>query len=188
MIHHIRREPERALLHARRAEAVAAEHRLATPISPIVLQAGALAAQGEAVEALAQLRTGKQRYVMAWHFKQYALALLSMTQEQVGDHAAALEIIAAALAASEESGARWWDAEIHRLKGMVLLARHDAEGAKHASCIQKKSRNDKMRDPSSCARPLASPAFGATRANTPKPTIFSPRSMAGSQRALIRWT
>jgi predicted ATPase len=138
MIHHIRREPERALLHARRAEAVAAEHRLATPISPIVLQAGALAAQGEAVEALAQLRTGKQRYVMAWHFKQYALALLSMTQEQVGDHAAALEIIAAALAASEESGARWWDAEIHRLKGMVLLARHDAEGSEACFVHSKK--------------------------------------------------
>jgi predicted ATPase len=131
MVHHIRREPERALRQARRAEALAAEHRLATPISPIVLQAGALA-DGEAVEALAQLRAasaGKHGSVTLFLFKPYALALLSMTQEQVGDHAAALETIAEALAASEESGARWWEAEIHRLKGMVLLSRHDPEAS-----------------------------------------------------------
>jgi hypothetical protein len=34
----------------------------------------------------------------------------------------ALETIAEALAASEGSGARWWEAEIHRLKGLVLLS------------------------------------------------------------------
>jgi predicted ATPase len=132
MIHQIRREPEQVLRQARRAEALAAEHRLATPISPIMLQAGALAAQGKAVEALAQIRAaseGKQGVVTIFAFKPYALALLSMTQEQVGDHAAALEAIAEALAASKESGARWWDAEIHRLKGMVLLSRRDPEAS-----------------------------------------------------------
>jgi predicted ATPase len=126
MIHHIRREPEQVLRQARRAEALAAEHRLATPISPIMLQAGALAAQGQAVEALAQLRAaGKQG--SATFLKPYALALLSVTQEQAGDHASALETIADALAASE--GNRWWEAEIHRLKGMVLLSRHDPEAS-----------------------------------------------------------
>jgi class 3 adenylate cyclase/tetratricopeptide (TPR) repeat protein len=141
MIHHIRREPEQALRQARRAEALAAEHRLATPISPIVLQAGALAAQGDAGEALAQLRAasaGKQGPVTLFAFKPYALALLSKMQEQVGDHAAALETMAEALAASEESGARWWDAEIHRLKGMVLLSRHDPE-ASQACFMQSKN-------------------------------------------------
>jgi class 3 adenylate cyclase/tetratricopeptide (TPR) repeat protein len=141
MIHHIRREPEQALRQARRAEALAAEHRLATPISPIMLQVGALAEQGEAVEALAQLRAasaGKQGPVTLFAFKPYALALLSMTQEQVGDHAAALETIAAALAASEESGAQWWDAEMHRRKGMVLLARDDPEASEACFVHSKK--------------------------------------------------
>ena len=61
-----------------------------------------------------------------------------MTQEQVGDHAAALEAIAEALAASEESGVRWWDAEIHRLKGMVLLSRDDPEASEACFVHSKK--------------------------------------------------
>jgi predicted ATPase len=126
-----------------------------------VLQAGALAAQGEAVEALAQLRAasaGKQGSVTLFAFKPYALALLSMAQEQVGDHAAALETIAEALAASEESGTRWWDAEIHRLKGMVLLARHDPEASE--ACLacstkiaqQQNARSIELRASTSLAR------------------------------------
>ena len=106
-----------------------------------MLQAGALAAQGKAVEALAQIRAAsesKQGVVTLFAFKPYALALLSMTQEQVGDHAAALETIAEALAASAESDARWWDAEIHRLKGMVLLSRHDLEASEACFVHSKK--------------------------------------------------
>jgi len=138
-IHHFRREPEEALRHARRAEALAAEYRLATAISPGILQAGALAAQGQAAEALAQLRAaGKQGSVTFLTFKPYALALLSMTQTQVGDHAAALETIAEALAALEESGARWWEAEIHRLRGLVLLSRHDPEASEACFLHSKK--------------------------------------------------
>ena len=75
------------------------------------------------------MSAGKQGPVTIFAFKPYALALLSMTHEQVGDLAAALETIADALAASAESGARWWDAEIHRLKGMVLLSRRDSEAS-----------------------------------------------------------
>ena len=159
IIHHIRREPEQVLRWARRAEALAAEHRLATPISPIVLQAGALAAQGEAVEAIAQLRAaGKQGSVTLLVLKPYALALLSTTQAQVGDHAAALETIAEALAASEESGARWWEAEIHRLKGLVLLSRHDPEASEacfaHSTEIARRqnARSLELRASTSLAR------------------------------------
>jgi predicted ATPase len=161
MIHQIRHEPELALRQARRAEALAAEHRLATPISPTMLQAGALAAQGKAVEALAQISAaseGKQGVVTLFAFKPYALALLSMTQEQVGDHAAALEAIAEALAASEESGARWWDAEIHRLKGMFLLSRDDPEASEACFAHSKKiaqrqnARSMDLRDSMSLAR------------------------------------
>jgi predicted ATPase len=126
-----------------------------------MLQAGALAAQGEAVEALARLRAvsgGKQGPVTLFAFKPYALALLSMTQEQVGDHAAALETIADALAAAAESGARWWDAEIHRLKGMVLQSRRDPEASEacfmHSKKIaqQQNARSLELRAAMSLAR------------------------------------
>jgi hypothetical protein len=129
---------------------------------------------------------GKQGPVTIFAFKPYALALLSMTQEQVGDHAAALETIAEALAASAESGARWWDAEIHRLKGMVLLSRHDLEASEACFVHSKKSRNDKMRDPSSCAPPLASRASGAIKAKRSKLANCLLRFTGGSQKGLTR--
>ena len=139
IIYHLRREPEEALRHARRAEALAAEHRLASFISPGILQGGALAAQGQAAEALAQFRAAdKQGSVTVIALKPYALALLSMTQAQVGDHRAALETITEALAASEGSGARWWEAEIHRLKGLVLLSHHDREASEACFVHSKK--------------------------------------------------
>jgi predicted ATPase len=90
--------------------------------------------------------------------KPYALALLSMTQAQVGDHAAALETIAEALVASEESGARWWEAEIHRLKGLVLLSRRDSKASEacfaHSTEIaqQQHARSLELRAATSLAR------------------------------------
>jgi len=159
IIHHLRREPEEALRHARRAEALAAEHRLAFMISPGILQAGALAAQGQAAEALAQLRAAdKQGSVTLFALKPYALALLAIAQAQVGDHAAALGTIAEALATSEGSGARWWEAEIHRLKGLVLLSRHDWEASEacfaHSREIaqQQNARSLQLRASTSLAR------------------------------------
>src|SRR5262249_36138756 len=108
-------------------------------ISPGILQAAALAAQGQAAEALAQLRAvGNQGSGTILTYKPYALALLSMTQAQVGDHAAALKTIAEALAALEVSGARWWEAEIHHLRGLVLLSRHDPEASEACFLRSKK--------------------------------------------------
>jgi tetratricopeptide (TPR) repeat protein len=140
IIHHFRREPKDALRQARRAEALATEHRLASFISPGILQGGALAAQGEGVEALVQLRAASvgKGSVTAFVLKPYALALLAAAQAQVGDHAAALETVAQALAASEESGARWWEAEIHRLKGLVLLSRHDWQASEACFACSRK--------------------------------------------------
>jgi predicted ATPase len=41
-----------------------------------------------------------------------------------GDHDGALAALADATAIAEESGERWWKAELHRLTGTVLLAQN----------------------------------------------------------------
>jgi predicted ATPase len=48
---------------------------------------------------------------------------------QAGDHAGALAAVTEGLAASEESGERWWQAELYRLRGLVLMSQHDGEAA-----------------------------------------------------------
>jgi predicted ATPase len=60
----------------------------------------------------------------------YVLALLAMASAQVGQYEAGLTLLAEALAATNNTGERRWDAELHRLKGEILLAhaaQHDTE-------------------------------------------------------------
>ena len=60
----------------------------------------------------------------------YGLALLAKASAQVGQREAGLALLAEALAVLNDTGERRWEAELHRLKGELLLARaagHDAE-------------------------------------------------------------
>src|SRR5262249_23580902 len=51
----------------------------------------------------------------------FHLALLAEVCAQVGQTAAGLEALAEALATLAKSGVRWWEAELHRLRGELLL-------------------------------------------------------------------
>jgi predicted ATPase len=55
----------------------------------------------------------------------YFLALLSETCLRAGRMDAAGERLAEARARVEKSGERWWEAELHRLEGEILLAAAD---------------------------------------------------------------
>jgi predicted ATPase len=60
----------------------------------------------------------------------YGLALLAKASAQVGQHEVGLALLAEALAVLNDTGERRWEAELHRLKGELLLAcaaGHDAE-------------------------------------------------------------
>src|SRR6516162_9915545 len=62
----------------------------------------------------------------------YGLGMLSEALARSGDHDAALAAVMEALAAAAEIGERWWEAELHRLKGLRLLACGGVEAA-HAA-------------------------------------------------------
>jgi predicted ATPase len=54
----------------------------------------------------------------------YSLTLFAEVLAHSGDHDGALAALADADAVAEESGERWWKAELHRLTGTVLVARN----------------------------------------------------------------
>jgi predicted ATPase len=84
----------------------------------------ARAEAGDIEEGLATMRDGIAaiRALGSEEFTTYFLGLLAGTLANAGQPAAALEAVAEALAAVERSGERFYAAELHRLRGELLLA------------------------------------------------------------------
>ena len=59
----------------------------------------------------------------------YWLGLLSEAPGTAGDPDAALAAVTEGLGTIEETGERWWEAELHRLRAMLLIARRDMQEA-----------------------------------------------------------
>src|SRR5450631_1129576 len=61
----------------------------------------------------------------------YMLAVLASAKADLGKPGEGLELLKDALASTEVSGERWWQAELHRLRGRLLVARgqHDESEA-----------------------------------------------------------
>ncbi len=124
-----RREPERAIQRAEDAAALVAEQRVAPILDSNILRAAALLAQDATEPAIASLRAGlagRQAWVLA---HQYQMALAVEVFHRAGDFEAAWGALAEAQAAGKAE--RWWEAEIQRLKGALLLAQGDAEETEH---------------------------------------------------------
>jgi predicted ATPase len=138
MLHQCRCEAP--LTHAR-AEAIMA---LGTEQgNPQVLERGmclrgwALAASGHEAEGITQIRQTLATYrsAAATRDRPYYLALLAEASAQGGQTAEGLEDLAEALALLATSGVRWWEAELHRLRGELLLQRSSAPPGEAESCF-----------------------------------------------------
>jgi predicted ATPase len=124
VLHLFRREPEMVLPCVRADEVVAAEQRLAFFMQPDILRSGAFFDQGAARQAAASLRESfaiRQAIGPRLHGP-YQLAVLSEVLARAGDRDGAVAALAEAEVAIETSGQRWWEAEIHRLRGTLLLS------------------------------------------------------------------
>jgi class 3 adenylate cyclase/predicted ATPase len=135
VVHQLGRDSERASQYLAAAETLAAEQRLVLFFDARVLRGGILTAQDVAADAVVQIREGladRQKPGANKLGRPYGLGLLSEALARSGDHDAALAAVMEALEAAAEIGERWWDAELHRLKGLRLLARGGVEDA-HAA-------------------------------------------------------
>ena len=89
-----------------------------------VLRGWALAAQGHSAEGMAQIRQGiaTWRATGAEITRPYALALLAEACGNAGRADEGLSLLAEALAVAHQHGERYYEAELHRLTGELLLA------------------------------------------------------------------
>jgi predicted ATPase len=98
----------------------------------------ALAHQGQTERGIETIREGLTAYE-ATGAKQYrtcALALLADACWKGGQIEGGLTAINEALTAVEKTGERWWETEIHRLKGHLLLAQSPDHQAEAEQCFQ----------------------------------------------------
>ena len=114
-----------------RLASLAAEHGLALFAATAISARGwTLANDGRVTSSLAELRRGLDGCIGLGMrlFEPYHKALLADVCLAAGDRAAALRLVEDAMRFAEESGVRFWDAELLRLKGK-LLARLSPGGA-----------------------------------------------------------
>jgi predicted ATPase len=97
-----------------------------------ILRGWALVEQGKGEEAILQMRQGLVAYRAAgvelrWP---YYLALLAGAYGTVGKAEEGLNVLTEAFATMDRTGERWYEAELYRLKGELLLqqARQQATG------------------------------------------------------------
>jgi len=143
-----------AMLHQFRREGPAVQERVEAGITlsteqgfpywlavATILQGWVLAEQGEEEAGVAQIHQGLSAYqaVGSELWRPYFLALLAKAYGKVGQAEQGLTALAEALATAERTGERWWEAELHRLKGELVLAQAGGERSSveaAAACFQ----------------------------------------------------
>jgi class 3 adenylate cyclase len=130
-----RGEPDLALRRAREAGAQAVDQRLAPPLEPEILAAGALAGQGAVADALSLLdKNSATRAALRANYTPLQMAVAADVLCRAGDYDGAAAALAEAAAPHAGVGL-WWAAEVRRLKGVLLLARGSL--AESEACFRK---------------------------------------------------
>jgi predicted ATPase len=125
IVHQFRREADIAYERAEAAIAICTEQKFAYYFGwAMVIKGWALAAQGRGDEGIATIHQGLDtlRATGAKRSLPYYLALLADAYGQNDQTAEGLRVLAEALAEAQNIGEPWWEAELHRLKGALLLA------------------------------------------------------------------
>ena len=102
------------------------------------LQRGwALAQQGQAKEGITQIEQSLIAYraTGAEITRPYYLALLAEAHGVMGQPAAGLTALAEALTLTDRTSERWYEAEIYRLKGELLLQQSSDNSTEAESCF-----------------------------------------------------
>lgn len=103
-----------------------------------VLRGWALAEQGRTEEGIAEIRRGLAAWLVtgAELYQPYWLALLSETFGKMGQTEEGLTVLAEALDIVQNNGERYYQAELYRLKGELLLALSPENQAEAEICFR----------------------------------------------------
>jgi predicted ATPase len=139
LLHQWRREWQVVSERADTALTVATKHKVALvlAVGPI-MRGWALAMQGQGAEGLTQLRQGLDAYraTGAEFQRPHFLSLLAEVHRSLGQPKAGLTALSEALTLVEKTGERYYEAELHRLKGELLLQQATPEVSHAETCFQ----------------------------------------------------
>ena len=104
-----------------------------------VMRGWALAAEGEIAAGIADMREGLAAYraTGALLAQPHFLGLLADTHARAGERSEALRLLAEALAIVDRMEERWFEAELHRLKGEALLLGDARDASLAEACLRK---------------------------------------------------
>jgi predicted ATPase len=139
MLHHMRREAPLTQAHAEALMTLATDQGFSRLVEAAMTLLGwARVAKGHGAEGIRQVQQGLAAYEAGGEARDrpYYLALLAEACAQAGQTAAGLEALAAALARLGKSEVQWWEAELHRLKGELLLQHTVAQPEEAEACFQ----------------------------------------------------
>ena len=117
---------------------IATDHALPWISLGKVLRGWALAQQTADVESLALVKSGLDmwRASGAEVLVPYCLGLLAETQQALGQIGDALLSVAEALSMVEKTGNRWYEAELHRLQGELMLQQDIKQHTEAVKCFR----------------------------------------------------
>jgi predicted ATPase len=140
-IYQHRREAEPARGDADAAIVVCAEYGIAPHLAAAgsILRGWAIAAGGQAVEGIAEIRGGLAALQPTGVRirRPYYLGLLAEASAWAGEFEQGLTALAEAAAAVEETGERRWEAEIYRLMGELTVAREGGDRTEAEACFRR---------------------------------------------------
>ena len=139
MFHQLCREERFTQEHAEAALSLAQEQKFSFFMAlSSLLHSWVLTHQGQAKEGIAQLHQDLTAYhaTGAEMLRPYCLALLAEAHGAMGQPAEGLMTLTEALLLTDKTGERWYEAELHRLKGELLLQQHADNQADAETCFQ----------------------------------------------------
>jgi predicted ATPase len=132
VLHHFRRERQAAQERADMMAALSREQGFMQPLSAGTILGGwALALQGRGEDGIAQMRQGlaARRAIGSERTWLFLLAMLAEAYQNLGQAEAGLNVVAEALGQAHKTVARYYEAELYRLKGELLLVlSHERHG------------------------------------------------------------
>jgi TOMM system kinase/cyclase fusion protein len=99
----------------------------------LIMRGWALTERSQVLEGIAQMRMGLDAYRITGGevLRPSFLSLLADAYGKAGQAEQALSVLAEAQAVADESEERWWQAELYRLKGELILKRGGVQSSRH---------------------------------------------------------
>jgi predicted ATPase/class 3 adenylate cyclase len=139
VLHHFRREAPQTRTHAETAITIATDQGFPQQLAQAMPMRGwALAESGQREEGITQIHQGLAAYqaTRATANRPYYLSLLAKVSAKMGQFTEGLEALTEALATVTKSRVRWWEAELYRLRGELLLQCSVAPPEEAEACFQ----------------------------------------------------